>query len=457
MSNLSGQTFVGKFPAGSLLTLRRLAWTFIAIIPASGPAFLSAASHAEAPGTSAISYRSAAKKAPNTAAPALSIASIASPKIVTAGASAPGYVILTAAAPPGGVVVNLWTSGSPAFVPSSVTVAPGATRGTFKITTVQTPAAAQPVITAFYKGVRKTATLTVKPGVALISVSAAPAKVVAGDPAKGAVTLSDPAPAGGLAIQLWTNGSPAFVPQKVTVPAGATKAAFPITTTATTTAAQSTITAFYNGASKTVSFTVAPAPGLASVTAPSSIVGGESLSGSVTFSAPAPAKGVVIDLWTSGSPAFVPSSVTIPAGGTSAAFKIRTIQTSATARPVITAFYKGVSKTAVLTVTPAPALSNVSIVPDKVKAGASTTGAVTLNTAAPSGGLIVDLWTNGSAAVVPPHVTVPAGAVTVTFPVTITPAATAAQDTITAFYKGVRKTANVNVVSSVAIARTQRH
>jgi hypothetical protein len=422
----------------------------MAMILASGAALISSASQVDAP-PGALKIR----KTANT--PVLSLTSVTAPKTITAGASAAGYVNLNTPAPRGGIVVNLWTSGSPAFVPASIKIAPGDTGAAFKITTVQTPAPAQPVLTAFYKGVRKTVTLTVKPRVALLSVTATPAKGIAGTSAKGTVTLSSPAPARGMVIQLWTNGSPTFVPKNVTVPAGATKAAFPITTTAATAAAQSTITAFYSGASKTTTLTVAPAPGLGSITAPSSIAGGDSQSASVSFTAPAPAKGVVINLWTSGSPAFVPSSVTIPPGRTSAAFKIRTVQTSATAHPVITAFYSGISKTVTLTVTPAPALSNVSLAPDKVKAGVTTTGAVTLNAAAPAGGLVIDLWTSGAPAFVPAHVTVPAGAVRATFPVTTTAAAAAARNTITAFYQGVRKTAILNVAPSTELAETRPH
>jgi hypothetical protein len=347
-------------------------------------------------------------------------------------------------------VVSLWTSGSPAFVPSSVTIAPGTTSAAFKITTVHTSAAAQPVITAFYKGVRKTVTLTVKPGVTLSSVSAAPDKVMARASATGTVTLNAAAPAGGVVIELWTNGSPTFVPKKVTVPAGAKSATFPITTAGTTTASKSTITAFYSGASKTTAFTVTPAPGLASVTAPASIVGGDSVAGTVSFTAPAPPKGVVVNLWTSGSPAFVPTSVTIPAGSTSAGFKIRTVQTSATAHPVITAFYSGARKTVTLNITPAPSLNGVSVAPDKIKAGAPATGTVTLNAAAPTGGLVVDLWTNGSPVFVPAHLTVPGGATSATFPVSTTETATAVQDSVTAFYRGVRKTASVTVSPSRA-------
>jgi hypothetical protein len=274
--------------------------------------------------------------------------------------------------------------------------------------------------------------------------------------ATGTVTLNAAAPAGGLVIELWTNGSPTFVPKKVTVPAGAKTATFPITTAGTTTASKSTITAFYSGASKTTAFTVTPAPGLASVAVPASIVGGDTVAASVSFTAPAPPKGVVVNLWTSGSPAFVPSSVTIPAGSTSVGFKIRTVQTSTTAHPVITAFYSGASKTVTLNVTPAPSLSAVSIAPDKIKGGASATGTVTLNTAAPAGGLVVDLWTNGSPVFVPAHLTVPAGATSATFPVTTAETATAAQDKVTAFYKGVRKTANVAVAPSKTVAETKR-
>jgi len=249
-----------------------------------------------------------------------------------------------------------------------------------------------------------------------------------------------------MVIELWTSGSPAFVSKKsVTVAAGATTATFPITTSYTSSAAQPTITAFYKGITKTAILTVAPALGLASISAPNSAVGGTSLSGSVSLSGPAPAGGVAVHLWTSGAPAFVPASVRIPAGGTSADFKITTVPTTATAHPEVTAFYRGVSKKMTLAVTAGTTLSAVAVSPNKVKAGASAAGTVTLSAAAPAGGLVIDLWTNGSPVFVPAHVTVAAGATTAKFAVTTTSTPAAAQDTITAFYKGVKKTASVNV------------
>ncbi|HVW08647.1 MAG TPA: beta-propeller fold lactonase family protein [Bryobacteraceae bacterium] len=287
-----------------------------------------------------------------TVAPAVSIASVSAPATVTGGVTAQGSVTLNAPAPPGGVVISLWTSGFPAYVPLSVTIAAGSTTAAFTITTVATSQAAQPVITAFYNGSSAAATMTVTPSAALSSVSVTPGTITASNSATGTVTLNSAAPAGGLVIELWTSGFPAFVPTSVTVPAGATTATFPVTTSYTTTAAQSTITAFYSSGTTTTTISVTPAPTLASVSAPGAVVGGNSVAGSVSLTAPAPAGGAVISLWTSGFPAFVPTSVTIAAGSTTAAFTITTDPTSQNAQPVITAFYIGAIQTTTMTVTP---------------------------------------------------------------------------------------------------------
>jgi len=81
-------------------------------------------------------------------------------------------------------------------------------------------------------------------------------------------------------------------------------------------------------------------------------VGGNSATGTVTLSGPAPSGGFVVQLRSSSSRASVPSTVTVPAGATSARF---TIQTRSTFWPfvetvTITASYNGVSRSAQLTV-----------------------------------------------------------------------------------------------------------
>jgi hypothetical protein len=79
------------------------------------------------------------------------------------GQSSPtGTVTLTSAAPTGGAVVRLESSNvDAARVPSSVTVAAGATTATFTITTPTVSSRVNVTITASYAGVERTATLTV--------------------------------------------------------------------------------------------------------------------------------------------------------------------------------------------------------------------------------------------------------------------------------------------------------
>jgi hypothetical protein len=82
------------------------------------------------------------------------------------------------------------------------------------------------------------------------------------------------------------------------------------------------------------------------------VIGGVSATGTVTLSAPAPAGGTVVYLWTNGSPSFVPTSVTIPAGSTTSTFPVTTNYVSSTTQGTITAFYQGTIQTTIITVTP---------------------------------------------------------------------------------------------------------
>ena len=62
-------------------------------------------------------------------------------------------------------------------------------------------------------------------------------------------------------------------------------------------------------------------------------------------------------------------------------------------------------------------LSALSVRPTDVVGGDTATGTVTLTTAAPAGGFVVDLSSDNPAATVPPSVTVPAGSASATFAV----------------------------------------
>ncbi|MCX7993793.1 MAG: S8 family serine peptidase [Fimbriimonadales bacterium] len=181
------------------------------------------------------------------------------PTTVVGGNSVTGTVTLTSAAPSGGFVVNLSSSNAAvASVPSSVTVPAGATSANFTVSTAAVSSSTNVTITASAGGVSRTATLTVNPAstVTLQSLTISPTSVWGGSSATGTVTLSGPAPAGGATVQLRSNSSRASVPTSVTIPAGATSANFTIRTTSAFSITTVTITATYNGVSRSAQLTV---------------------------------------------------------------------------------------------------------------------------------------------------------------------------------------------------------
>ena len=190
--------------------------------------------------------------------------------------------------------------------------------------------------------------------VALSSLSLNPTSVTGGNSSTGTVTLSGPAPAGGAQVTLSSsNTAAANVPPNVTVAAGATTATFTVSTSAVAASTTVTVSAAYSGATSSASLTVTPAPPppptLASLTLnPASVFGGQSSTGTVTLTGPAPAGGAQVFLSTSNGAARVPPSVIVPAGATSATFTVSTsfvlISTSAT----ISATYNRTTRTATL-------------------------------------------------------------------------------------------------------------
>jgi thermitase len=191
----------------------------------------------------------------------------------------------------------------------------------------------------------------------LSSLSLNPSTVVGGNPSTGTVTLTAPAQSGGFTVQLSSsNPSVASVPSSVTVPQGQTSANFTVTTTPVTSQTNVTITASAQGVTRQATLTVTPQPSvtLQSLTiSPSSVWGGSNATGTVTLTGPAPAGGAVVQLRSSNtSAATVPSSVTVPAGQTSASFTIRTTSCWGCIYRVvtITATYNNTSKSAQLTI-----------------------------------------------------------------------------------------------------------
>jgi hypothetical protein len=131
---------------------------------------------------------------------------------------------------------------------------------------------------------------------------------------------------------------------------------------------------------------------------PASVTGGNSSTGTVTLSRPAPAGGAQVALSSSNTGAAgVPSSVTIAAGATSATFVVSTSAVASQTVVTISATYGGATQSAALTVKPVPpppvTLASLTLNPTSVVGGVeSSTGTVTLTGPAPAGGAQVSLF-----------------------------------------------------------------
>src|SRR5207248_1761137 len=150
---------------------------------------------------------------------------------VTGGSPSTGTVTLTAAAPSGGVVVNLQSSDSHAQVPSTTTVPAGQTSTNFPVQTSTVTTTTSATITGSEGGSSASTVLTINPGpktpssspcVASVNLSAN--AVVGGTGLTGTVTLTAAAPAGGLVVNLQSSNPAVQVAATVTVRAGQTSA-----------------------------------------------------------------------------------------------------------------------------------------------------------------------------------------------------------------------------------------
>ena len=301
---------------------------------------------------------------------------------------------------------------------------------------------------------------------AIFSVDTTPISVVQGNPSIGQVILNGVAPAGGAVVSLSSSSGAASVPATVTVDAGQSATVFGVTTAAVTQTTPVTITASLGGVSRTTSMNVSPfefataVPTLTSLTVnPATVAGGTRSIGRVRIGTPAPDPSdgpVTIALTSSNEAAVVVSRrVTIGFGGLFADFRIRTFAVAQPTTVTLTATFNGVTRSATLTVNPSGAppppppptvtLTALSLNPTTVVGGNASTGTVTLNAAAPGGGVVVSLSDNSSAASSPANVTVPGGATTASFAIATTAVTTTSSATFTATLGANTRTAVLTV------------
>lgn len=383
--------------------------------------------------------------------PKLTTASL-DPSSVAGGKSSTGKVVLDGAAPAGGVVVTLSSNNASATVPSTVTVAAGATSATFTVNTSGVANTVTATITVASGGLSGSLPLAITPAT-LSAVSFNPTSISGGAPCQGTVTLNGNAPPSGAVVTLSVvkNLPGVSVPSTVTIPANASSANFSVTSQPVSTDETLSLTASYGGQKASGSLTIHAAT-LQSVSVnPNSLTGGQTATLTVTMSGPvAKAQTVVL---TSGNSSAIktPASVTVPANQTSVQVQLKASAVKSVTTVTLTASSGTPATKVTCTVTVNPAtISSVNVDPSYVIGGQSSTGTVQLTSVAPAGGLVIKLASSNSNATVPSTVTVPAGATSATFLVKTTGVSDFQTATITAT-SGQQSTTTMVIVMPPAI------
>jgi hypothetical protein len=272
---------------------------------------------------------------------------------VTGGTPVTGRLVLSGIAGANFAVTLNSNNTNAAVMPSSSIVTRNFQEGTFPITTKAVGADASVTITAVLNGVTRTTTLNVLAPV-LTSVSGSPQSVPGGTGITGTLTLSNVAPATGTFPVTLSSANPAVqVPATVNLANNSSTTNFAITTSPVASTVAVTISATFNGVTKTGSVT-ARASGLASVDFLSdSVKGGFSTTGIIRMDGRVGAGGIFVTLVSSNpAVAAVPATVRIPAGATSASFTVTTTAVGADTTVTISATRNAITKTADIVVFP---------------------------------------------------------------------------------------------------------
>lgn len=173
-------------------------------------------------------------------------------------------------------------------------------------------------------------------------------------PVTGTVTLSEAAPAGGLAVTLSDSLVSASVPAKVTVPAGSTSKTFKVTTTPVGTSESGVISATLDATTLDAPLTVRPIS-VASVTlTPNQVVGGTPVSGGVKLECKAQPGDIFVDLASSNTAAADPTvpGVLIAQGAQAGSFMVVTFPVVKATKANVSATANGQTKSKALKVKP---------------------------------------------------------------------------------------------------------
>jgi uncharacterized protein (TIGR03790 family) len=271
-----------------------------------------------------------------------------SPQEIVGGTNTTGTITLSANAPTGGESFTL--TGAPGItVPATVTVAGGATRGTFPITTSVVANSQFNVITAASASLTLQNTIITDPLLGAFVPSST--TTMAGFPISVTAILNGPAPTGGAVISLSSDNPVFTVPPTVRVPAGSMVATFIAGSTPVLSGVTANITGAYAGNMSTFSLTAVQGIG-AMDASPFTINVGQQTVIEVYTGTYVPAGDTATIQITSSDPVSLPApaTITVPGGTHYGNFDTIAAPGSSGKTVTITATYAGSSASATVTI-----------------------------------------------------------------------------------------------------------
>jgi len=366
-----------------------------------------------------------------------------SPKSVTGGLDAAVVVRLTGIAPVGGTTVSLASDNAAAQVPAFVIVPEGKSEVLVKVTTIAVGTDSEVYVSASNETESLKAKLIVKRA-SMATAVLTPNSVLGGTASKLDLTITGPAPVGGLKIDITTDGSGTLIPSTVMVPSGAKSVSVPVTTLATNRTRVDRIAAHVNATSAYDMLTVrAVVPADVSLT-PNPVTAGGKVTGTITLRDPAPVGGLLVALSSDRTSAAVPPSVLIPAGKSSGTFIVTTSVVTVDVQATIKATANAEFASTVLAIR-VPAPQRITFTPSELTGGGKGTATIVLTVPAPTGGLLVKLTSSIASLVIPASVSVPAGKSSVTIPITALVVSTDVTAKVTASANGIAVVANIPI------------
>jgi hypothetical protein len=191
-------------------------------------------------------------------------------------------------------------------------------------------------------------------------------------PVTGKVTLTGPAPAGGVIVALSDSLPATTLPATVTVPAGATYKTFTIASLPVSAKQAGNVSATAGTITKVQALAVRPMGMLSLTLSPTTVVGGIKSTGTAKLECAAAPGPITVNL-SSSAPAVaapVAASVVVPQGSSSVTFDVATSVVLARSTASVSGVANSISKSRTLTVTP-----RASVTPTSLKFGSLATGA----------------------------------------------------------------------------------